>query len=230
MKLAISQSNYIPWIGYFKLINSADVFMFYDQVQYTKNDWRNRNKIISKGKPQWISIPVRYRFSERKNIDQIELPETGWEFEHLRKIEQSYRETRHYSKLGIDLNEILSAKNANLSELNVKIIKRYLQELEIDTKIMPNSAVDINIDRSKRLIDLCIANACDEYLTTPKALDYLNTEAFERSKIKISILDFESCLEGYEQGSNNFDPYVSFIDVLFRTGPEEFLKRISSSA
>jgi hypothetical protein len=199
--------------------------MFFDQVQYTKNDWRNRNKIIFNGKPQWISIPISYRFSERKSINQVELPKTGWQAEHLQKIEQSYGTTNHYSKWSIDLTEILNANNSNLSELNIKIITKYMQRLEIKTKIVSTSEIENNIDKSKRLIDLCIANSCDEYLTTPKALDYLNTEAFEKNGIKVSILNFESCLETYEQSSRVFDPYVSFIDVLFRTGPEEFINR-----
>ena len=225
MKLAVTQSNYLPWIGYFKLIHSADVFMFYDQVQYTKNDWRNRNKIIYNGKPHWISIPVSYRFSERKSINQVGLPRTGWALEHLNKIEQSYGKTRHYSKWSLDLIEILNADNSNLSELNIKIITKYMQRLEFKTKIVSTSEFDNNIDKSKRLIDLCIANSCDEYVTTPKALDYLDIEAFEKKEIKISILNFESCLETYEQSSLVFDPYVSFIDVLFRIGPQAFINR-----
>ena len=97
MRLAISQSNYIPWIGYFKLIANSDVFIIYDSVQYTKNDWRNRNLIYLDNIPNYLTIPVKYSFREKLAVDQVRLPESDWRVKHLSRIRIAYEGSKYFT-------------------------------------------------------------------------------------------------------------------------------------
>lgn len=215
--VAVSQSNYLPWVGYFKLISQADCFVFYDSVQYTKNDWRNRNRIIIDGAPNWLTIPIKYRFSERKRIDEIELPQNGWGKEHLNKIERAYKSTDYFLELFPFLEEEISKNYLTLSELNKNTIMTFSSVLNIETKFLDYS-LNLELSKNQRLIDTCKSVGAQQYVTTPKALNYLDIQLFKDNDIELKILDFESCLKKYPQKSYNFDPYVSFIDLLFNLG------------
>jgi len=215
--VAVSQSNYLPWIGYFKLISKVDYFVFYDSVQYTKNDWRNRNKIIIDNSSKWLTIPIKYRFSEKRRIDEIDLPQNGWEKEHLKKIEYAYKSTDYFSEFFPVLQEEILKNYSTLSELNKNLIIKFSSLLNIETKFI-NFSLDLNLSKNLRLIDACKKLCAQEYFTTPKALNYLDVQLFRDNKIGLRVIDFNSCLREYDQKSHLFDPYVSFIDLLFNLG------------
>jgi len=229
MRLAISQSNYLPWIGYFKLIAKVDNFVFYDQVQYTKNDWRNRNRIMLHGTARWITIPVRYRFSDCLSINQIRLPAGNWREEHLERISDAYSDQNDFNLHFASLKNIISADYQYLSQLNQKIIKYYANLFEVRTNFHTSHTINLKLDRNQRIIETCKDFSADTYVCSPKSLNYLDQALFEKNGIKVEVIDYDNCLSAYRQNSNAFDPFVSFIDVLFMTGMREIKSRLGSS-
>jgi hypothetical protein len=229
MKLALTQSNYLPWIGYFKLISKVDHFVFYDQVQYTKNDWRNRNKIMLNGSPKWISIPINYRFSERLSIDKVRLPSGNWRNDHLEKISMGYNSEDNFSQYYPNLNKIISTDYDFLSELNQALLIQYAQTFKIATHFHSIHNIDLNLERNQRIIETCKDFSADTYVCSPKSLNYIDLPLFSKNNIEVEIMNFDNCLNGYKQNSQEFDPYVSFIDLLFMTGIDGVRECLASS-
>ncbi len=226
MKLALTQSNYLPWIGYFKLISKVDHFVFYDQVQYTKNDWRNRNRIFLGGFPKWISIPVNYRFSDRLSIDKVRLPAANWRDDHLEKISMAYGKESHFNHYYPSLRKIINTEYDFLSELNRELLTHYSNAFDINTNFHSTHDIDLSLERNQRIIATCKDYAADTYVCSPKSLNYINRQLFFKNDIEIEVMDFEDCLIGYKQNSQIFDPYVSFLDLLFMTGKQGVRERL----
>ncbi len=226
MRLAISQSNYIPWIGYFKLIANSDVFIIYDSVQYTKNDWRNRNLICLNNIPYYLTIPVKYSFKEKKTVDQIRLPESDWRVNHLSCIKIAYESSKYFNNYFPQIEKIINSKTEFLSDLNYKLISFICCELSINTRLVRNEKFDYKMEKSQRIIGKCKELSVSTYLTTPKAKNYLNFEEFGKENIEVEIIDFNSCLQKYDQKSTIFNPFVSVLDLLFIEGPINSKKRL----
>ena len=226
MKLAISQSNYLPWIGYFKLVSKVEHFIFYDQVQYTKNDWRNRNTIILNGAPNWLTIPINYRFSDRLPINQVRLPASNWKDEHLEKISSAYEDQNNFSEYFPNLMRIISNDHEFLSELNQEIVRQYAKVFNIRTNFHATHTIDLNLDRNRRIIEACKDFSARTYVCSPKSLNYIDRGLFEKNGIELEIINFDDCLEGYKQNSRIFDPHVSFLDLLFMTGVDGVARRL----
>ena len=226
MRLAISQSNYLPWIGYFKLISKADCFIVYDSVQYTKNDWRNRNKIIVNNSLINLTIHVQYSFTSKKTIDQIKLPETNWHDEHLQLIHQGYRKTNFFSYYP-EIEKIVKTDFEFLSKLNIELISYLCSLLNISTYIYKGAKFNHNLEKSDRIIDKCKDLGAHTYVTSPKAMNYLNLKKFEQEKISVELINYSSCLEFYNQDLPSFIPHVSVLDVLFREGPTKTSLRLN---
>ena len=227
MRIAISQSNYLPWPGYFKLISCVDKFLFYDSALYTKNDWRNRNRIIVGGKVKWISIPINYSFSAKLKINEVKLPPSDWKEEHLNIIYESYKNTARFNSLFPTLKSQFESNHEFLSDLNFSLTKYVCGILKIETKLITNPQPSHKLGQSERLVELCKSLGAETYVTTEKALVYLNVDLFKRENIDVEIMNFDSCLKYYKQPLQKFDPYISSLDLLFREGENEFLKRLS---
>ncbi len=227
MRLGISQSNYLPWAGYFKLISHVDFFIFYDSVQYTKNDWRNRNKIVRNGSVEWLTIPVTYSFSKKSRIDEILLPDGNWREIHIERLQQAYANSLNFNLLQSQLFKDLRAPIESLSELNQTAIRNLCQLLGIKTELKSNITLNNSLEKSERLVNLCHLMEAETYVTTPKALQYLNLDLFYKSGIEVEILDFSSCTESYPQKTNIFDPYVSVVDLLANLDLAEATSRIN---
>ena len=210
------------------MISHSDIFYFYDEVQYTKNDWRNRNKIIEGGTPAWLTIPISYSFTAKKSINEIQLPNSNWRENHLSRIRNSYQTTKYFNEYFNHLSTVLDQSFIGLSELNQEIITHVMHEIGIITELRNSTPSKNPRTKSEKLLDICIEAGATTYLTTPKALDYLDVDLFKRSRIAVEILDFESCLPEYSQKSEIFSPFVSYLDLLFNTGKEEFLRRIGT--
>ncbi|DAC18983.1 MAG: hypothetical protein CMB51_07145 [Euryarchaeota archaeon] len=212
---AISQSNYIPWKGYFHLIASADIFIFYDTVNYTIRDWRNRNKIMTPHGLQWITIPVGK--NRNNSIEQVMLPQGSWRKNHLETI------SRNYSKAPFigDLLELISPIYADesiktLSQFNQQLIIRISRYLGIDTIF--HNARDFNVlgDKVSRLINLCHAVDATTYLSGPAAKDYINDE-FDEIEITLRWMEYGP-YETYSQRYHEFSHHVSIVDTIAMLG------------
>ncbi|WP_432772927.1 WbqC family protein [Francisella salimarina] len=173
-KIAILQSNYIPWKGYFDIINMVDEFILYDDVQYTKNDWRNRNKIKTPQGLQWLTIPVYQKNLEQK-INETQIAKSNWCKKHWNTILNNYSKSNHFKSYKDILEDFyMNCNESYLSEINYKLITIINQILDIKTKIRWSHEFELECGQTERLLSICKQCNADVYLSGPAAKDYFD--------------------------------------------------------
>lgn len=213
MRVVVIQSNYIPWKGYFDLIHDADVFCFYDEVQYTKNDWRNRNKIYSKNGLQWITIPI-HKDAVRHKISEVELP-LNWQKDHYKILQLSYSNAPYYSQLKELMDEFyLDFSCRTLSEFNQYSIKKIALYIGITTKFVNSADYNLKEGRMERLISLLVELKATEYISGPTGKDYLADKIHMFSDNGIAHFYKMYDYKPYKQLSEPFENYVSIFDLI----------------
>jgi hypothetical protein len=219
MKVAVIQSNYIPWKGYFDIIHDADVFVFHDDLQYTKNDWRNRNKIKTPNGLKWLSIPVGS--SEARLICEVRLPNDGWAKEHWRKLEASYGKAPFFKTYEPFFQELYFGRQwETLSAFNQCLIRSIASELlGIETEFHDSREYALKTARLDRLLELLEKIGAEEYISGPSAATYIEPERFAQANIKLTYKDYSNYPE-YPQLYPPFEHAVSIVDLLFQVGPE----------
>jgi len=216
-KIAILQSNYIPWKGYFDIIGSVDEFVLYDDMQYTKNDWRNRNKIKTRNGLEWITIPVRVE-SLAQTIRETKIVNPLWRKQHWKTLAQNYAKAGHFKEYKDIFEELyLGATEVYLSEINRKFILAINGLLGIATTIRCSSEFTLAPGKSERLLELCKTLGATTYLSGPAASDYLDAAIFAEAGIAVEWMDYS----GYPEYTQLFPPFehgVSIVDLLFNEG------------
>jgi len=216
-KIAILQSNYIPWKGYFDMINMVDEFILYDEVQYTKNDWRNRNQIKTSQGIQWLTIPVRQKNLEQK-IKDTTIINKKWNIKHWRTISQNYAKAKYFKEYKDIFEELyLSCDEEYLSKINYKFITAINEMLGIKTKIRWSSEFDLIDGQTEKLLGICKDCNADVYISGPAAKDYFNEELAKKENIQVEWMDY-SGYEDYEQLHPPFEHGVSILDLIFNEG------------
>lgn len=216
-KIAILQSNYIPWKGYFDLINMVDEFVFYDTAQYTKNDWRNRNKIKTQNGISWLTIPVKQE-KLTQTIESTKIISNNWAQKHWKNIVQNYSKAKYFKQYKDIFEEVYTGcQEEYLSEINYKFIRTVNDILRIKTKIRFSSEFNLLEGKSERLIGICKDCEGDIYLSGPAARNYLDEPLFESENIKVEWMDYS----GYPEYNQLFSPFehgVSILDLIFNEG------------
>lgn len=216
-KVAILQSNYIPWKGYFDLIASVDEFILYDDMQYTKNDWRNRNKIKTKTGLAWLTVPVGQNINRR--IRDVELQSTQWQTNHWKTLCQNYSRAPHFSEVAKIIEPLYRQRiHKNLSELNRAFIESICGYLGVSTTIRNSWDYNLTEGKTERLVDLCLQAGADCYLSGPAAKNYIQADLFDAAGIELSWMVYSGYPE-YEQQYPPFVHEVSILDLLFHVGP-----------
>ena len=218
--IVILQSNYIPWKGYFDLMQAADEFLIYDEVQFTKNDWRNRNRIVLDGRLQWLSIPVKTAGRFGLPIEQIEIADPAWGRAHWATIMQAYRSAPCYEEVFSQLADLYqtAGKLLRLTDVNELLLRGIAGLLQIKTEILRASIVPRGTDHpTARLVEICRARGATRYISGPAAKAYLNPAAFEQAGIELRFADYSGYIE-YDQNLQPFTHGVSVLDLLFRFG------------
>lgn len=219
MKLLITQSNYIPWRGYFDAINMADVFVLYDTVQYTKRDWRNRNRVLTKSGPTWLSIPVHVKGRYEQSIEDVIISDSRWQLRHWSTISHAYRKAVYFSQIATILEPLyLGDPLIYLSEVNFLFLKTICQYLNIGTQFVRASTIQFSGDRNMRLLEICKNFGATTYFTGPSAMTYLDTDLFSREGVNVEIVNYEG-YPIYQQLSDVFVPQLSIVDLLMNHGP-----------
>jgi hypothetical protein len=220
-KIAIVQSNYIPWKGYFDLIAAVDEFILYDDMQYTRRDWRNRNQIKTPQGLQWLTIPVISRGKYHQKINQTEISNTDWSFNHWKSLEQNYRRAPYFFEIAKWLEPIYLDNNyTHLSQLNQKFINAICIYLNINTTIT-NSRDYILLDgKSERLADLCLQAGGSEYVSGPSAIEYIDASIFSNMGLKLTWFDYTGYSEYPQLWGGKFIHEVTILDLLFNMGRE----------
>ena len=215
-KIAILQSNYIPWKGYFDLIAAVDEFILYDDVQFTKNDWRNRNRIKTPKGLEWISIPVGPGISRR--IRDVELPDSRWQEKHWKTLEANYRRASHFAEVASVFEPLYrQGSYSYLSALNREFIEVVCRYLGISTKIANSWDYDLVEGRTDRLVALAAQAGAHEYISGPSAKNYIDESAFASHGIKLTWFDYAGYPE-YPQLWGGFSHEVTILDLLFNCG------------
>ena len=219
-KIAILQSNYIPWKGVFDMINQVDIFVFYEDVQYTKDDWRNRNKIKTPDGLRWITVPVK-KLPLKTKIFQIEIDNSkNWQKNHYGLIKQNYSSAPFFKEYHFILEEIyLKNKWEKLSELNIYSIKLISKTLGItDTKFVDSVSLNAKGIKDDKLIEICGKLDANNYLSGPAAKDYISGDKFRKAGIGLEYIKYD--YPEYNQLYGIFTHYVTVLDVLFNCGKE----------
>lgn len=215
-RVAIVQSNYVPWRGYFDLIDSVDEFILLDDVQYTVRDWRNRNLIKTPSGLRWLTIPVSGGRHQR--IDQVEIADPDWGPRHLHALTRAYGSAPGFERHRPWLSELyLDAERAMLSDVNRAFLERICAELGVGTPLVRSESYGARGAKSRRLLDLCLAAGADEYVSGPAARSYLDEELFAREGVRVSWFSYPE-YPAYPQLHPPYEPGVSVLDLLLTTG------------
>ena len=217
-KIAILQSNYIPWKGYFDMIAAVDEFILYDEMQFTKNDWRNRNQIKTPQGIQWLTVPVGQNINRR--IRDVEITSSNWQIKHWKTLESNYRSAPYFSELATIFEPIYSQyQHTNLSALNRLLIETICNYLQITTKISNVWDYQLIEGKTERLVDLCQQAGGTEYISGPSARNYVDETLFAEQTIKLRWFDYSGYPE-YPQRWGDFVHGVTILDLLFNCGKD----------
>ncbi len=222
--VSIHQPNFVPWIGYFYKIVNCDVFVFLDNVQYTKNSFINRNKIKTPQRDRWLTVPVSFKFGQLINEVKIN-NNVQWRKKNLRTIEINYKKAPHYDAI-YDLLKSACFRNEweLLTDLNIKLINTICQFLDLRVKTIRASTLGFNTSSTDLLIKIIKKLDGKIYLSGKGGANYQDEEKFKQNGISLLYTDFIGPI--YPQLYGDFIPNLSIIDLLFNCGSES-IKYIS---
>lgn len=226
-RLAIIQSSYIPWKGYFDAIAAVDEFILLDDAQYTKRDWRNRNRIKPPTGAQWLTIPVQVKGRFEQRIDETLVADPGWAEKHWATLVNVYRRAGAFDEVAAWLGAAYEAagREERLSDVNRALMTEICGRLGITTPIRWSTDYGVEGTRGERILNLCLAAGADTYYSGPSAQAYMDVDAFAAAGVRVEWLDYSGYPE-YQQFGTPFEHTVSIVDLLFHTGrrAREYLK------
>jgi len=227
MIVAIHQPEYLPWLGFFKKMMNVELFVFLDDVQFRKKGWQNRNRIRINDGTTLLSIPVHTHSYPKINEVTID-NEKNWSIRHKKSILYNYARAPYFGEIKDFIESIFEKKFQYLVDLNTEIIKFVMNELEIKSKIVFSSELEISKKGSDRVLDICKAVDADHYITgTFWAESNLRVEEFKKSNIDVEFQKFQHPI--YKQIHGKFIPEMSIIDLLFNEGRKEAKKILQNS-
>lgn len=219
-KVAILQSNYIPWKGYFDMIAAVDEFILYDDMQYTRRDWRNRNRIKTPQGAVWLTVPVKVKGQYFQRIRDTEIDGAAWAATHWKSLVQHYRRAACFQEIRQWLEPLyLETEYDFLSELNRRLMEGICAYLGITTTISNSWDYTLIDGKTERLADLCRQAGGTEYISGPAAKDYILEQVFADQGIRLTWFDYEGYPE-YPQLWGEFTHHVSVLDLLFNCGKD----------
>jgi WbqC-like protein family len=219
MKLAVLQPGYLPWLGFFDQMNRADVFVYYDDVQYTRSDWRNRNRVKGPQGPVWLTVPVLHSSRFGQTILDAEIDNrSDWARKHRETLRIHYRRAAHFDRYWPVIEGALSRRWPRLVELDLFLTEQLKGVLGIETPTHRASELGVGGERVERLLALCRHFGATGYLTGDAAEDYLDPQAFDTAGVRLEYQRYEH--PTYRQLYGDFVPYLSVLDLLFNCGPD----------
>ncbi len=217
-KIVITQSNYIPWKGYFDAINTMDEFILYDDMQFTKRDWRNRNLIKTPNGLHWLTIPVEVKGKFFQKISETKISDASWNKSHWSTLKQCYSQSGCWKETKDFVEELYSnATSEYLSEINYHFIEGICKFLKIVTPIRFSGEFVLAEGKTERLVDLCKQLDATDYYSGPAAKNYMDESLFVKENIAVHYFDYSGYQE-YPQLNPPFEHGVSMLDLLFNTG------------
>jgi hypothetical protein len=220
-RVAIVQSCYIPWKGYFDLIDRVDEFVLLDDAQFTKRDWRNRNRVKTRQGAQWLTVPVQVKGRYLQRIDETLVSEPDWAERHWKTLQHAYGSAPCFEEVRptIEVAYARVAQESRLSVVNRLLLEAIFPLLGVETTLSWSTDYPGEGTKTERLLEICRAAEATEYISGPSARFYLDEQAFAARGIAVSWMDYEGYPE-YDQLYPPFDHAVTVLDVLFNLGSD----------
>ncbi len=222
MKCVILQPSYIPWRGVFDQINRSDIFVFYDDVQYDKRGWRNRNQIKTPRGKQWLTIPVYSRGAQTEHlaIDQIRIVwDNPWNEDHWKSLKHAYGKAPFFKRYASLLEKFYARHDERLADFTIDFTIALAGELGIQhVRFLRSSELAVEGQKTDRLLAVLAKVGADHYLSGPSARDYIEDDKFKAAGIRLEYMVYN--YPEYPQLYPPYDAFVSILDLLFMTGPE----------
>ncbi len=215
--VAILQPGYLPWLGFFDQMARADVFVYYDDVQYDKHGWRNRNRIKVPGGAAWLTVPVLHKGLDKPRIDEILVDDSrDWKRKHLMTLRQAYARAPAAGTCLAELEALLAGEWRLLAELDIAVAALMCGWLGIRTRTVRSSQLGIGGGRSERLLNICRHFDATTYFSGASARDYLDTGLFEAQGVRVEWQAYEHPV--YSQQHGPFLPCLSALDLVLNEG------------
>lgn len=219
--VVVVQPSYVPWRGYFDLIRRSDTFVFYDDVQYDKHGWRNRNQIKTPAGLQWLTIPTHSRGNVERHvpINSIEIDNrSDWRRKHLESIRHAYRRAPHFESTFAFLSEAFACEHTLLADFTIELTTRIAQQLGLNPRFLRSSDMLLSGAKTERLIATLVHAGATHYVSGPSAKAYIEPERFRAAGITLEYIDYSYV--PYPQLHGDFAPFVSIIDLMMMAGSE----------
>jgi len=218
VKIGLIQSNFIPWKGYFDFIDDVDLFIYHDDLQYTKGDWRNRNRIKTEKGATWITVPVLYKRVDQLICDTYVDYSQNWIQKITNKLCNYYKRAPYFRVYANDFFAILNNKYKTISELNINVNNWVMGILGIKTKIIMSYELNPVGTKTDRIIDILLKVGANRYLSGPSAKNYLEEDKFAKHRIALEYKNYE--YKEYSQLFGEFEHNVTILDMIFNIGVE----------
>lgn len=226
MIVTIHQPEHLPWLGYFNKMAKAELYVILDSVQFEKNYFQNRNKILSQNGPQWIGIPVKNTGHMTNTIATMKIADDAkWRIKYLNTIKMNYAKHPFFSDVMPLVESTINMDTISLCEINIAIIKKFANALNIKPDFVKSSELNVNGAKSDLILDICKKTKATMYIAGPSGRDYLDMESFRNSNIDVTFNDYHHPV--YEQKrQKEFVPYMSSLDLFMNYGFVEGYKII----
>ena len=190
--VVITQSNYVPWRGWYAMVRAADTLVYLDDVQFTRRDWRNRNIIAGGREPKWVTIPLKNSGNYHSLIHEMTVSDQRWWESHLNLLENTYRSQKFFSSFITEINSVYKTLEGtdSLSSINRRVNEWIFSALEITTSVRDSRELPSQLKKSERLVEICKFIGADEYVSGPAAKTYLDETIFEANSIKVRWIDY----------------------------------------
>ena len=218
--VAIMQPTYLPWSGYFGLIDNVDIFVLLDNVQFAKRSWQQRNQIKTPNGSAWLTVPVASRGKREQTIQNVLIQkDNNFSHKHKKSLEINYSKSKYFNSESQEIFRLINSDEQYLSELNINLIKYFCERLKIKTKIIRAKDLPSKGSKADLLCSICQELNADNYISPPGSKDYLKeSDSFEKAKIALNYFSYKHPI--YNQLWGEFIPYMSIIDMLFNCGEE----------
>ncbi|MDQ2865168.1 MAG: WbqC family protein [Candidatus Eremiobacteraeota bacterium] len=218
--VTIVQPSYIPWRGYFDLVRRADVFIFYDDVQYDKHGWRNRNRIKTPNGLTWLTIPVLSKgtLARHASVKEVEIDErSDWRAKHLESVRHAYRRAPYFDETYEFLRNAYANRSRFLAEFTIDVTEKLARRMGIQSKFSRSSELPVTGHKMDRLMATLRAVDATHYISGPSARSYIEPSRFAEVGITLEYINYRYA--PYPQLHGDYEPNVSVIDLLMMTGP-----------
>jgi hypothetical protein len=219
MVIGILQPGYLPWLGFFEQLNRSDLFVIYDDVQYDKNGWRNRNRVKTANGVVWLTVPVLINYKEQPRICEVRIDNrTKWRKKHLETIRHNYARSPFFKEYFGIFEDAFAPEWEFLVDLDIHLIQVLAKAVGmVEKQMIRSSSLGIEGGRIERLIKICSHFGADTFYEGASGVNYIDPAEFLQQGINVSFQNYEHPV--YSQLHGEFVPYLSIVDLIFNCGP-----------